>query len=71
MFPPKHPNLSTRVTLTPVLAAAKAAANPPGPEPTTKTSVSWTTSIYLEGSSINFFIIKSIYNLHSIDLPND
>jgi len=40
MFPPKHPNLSTRVTLTPVLAADKAAAKPPGPDPTTKTSVS-------------------------------
>ena len=40
MFPPKHPNLSTRVALTTVLAADKAAARPPGPDPTTKTSVS-------------------------------
>ena len=40
MFPPKHPNLSTRVALTTVLAADKAAAKPPGPDPTTKTSVS-------------------------------
>ena len=40
MFPPKHPNLSTRVALTTVLAADKSAARPPGPDPTTKTSVS-------------------------------
>ena len=40
MFPPKHPNLSTRVTLTPVLAANKVAARPSGPDVTAKTSVS-------------------------------
>ena len=40
MFPPKQPNRSTSVTLTPHRAAASAAARPAGPEPTTKTSVS-------------------------------
>ena len=56
ILPPKHPNLSTRTTFTPVLAAANAADNPPGPDPTTQTSVSVIISISLEGSSINFFI---------------
>ena len=50
MLPPKHPNRSTNVTSTPVRAAASAAAKPAGPEPTTRTSVSWITSICRAGS---------------------
>jgi hypothetical protein len=39
---------------TPSLAAAREAESPPGPLPTTKTSVSAKTGITLDGSSICF-----------------
>ena len=47
---PKQPNRSTRATRTPARDAARAAARPPGPDPTTSTSVSWMTSISRLGS---------------------
>ncbi len=36
--PPKHPNLSIRMTSAPALRAARAADSPDGPPPTTSTS---------------------------------
>src|SRR5579864_1849611 len=55
MFPPKQPLRSISAVRAPARAAARAAARPPGPLPTTRTSVSRTTSTDLAGSSI-FFI---------------
>ena len=53
MLPPKHPNRSISITLTPALAAAMAADSPPGPEPTTITSASPATGVNLSGSLIS------------------
>ena len=47
----RQPNRSTRATRTPARDAARAAARPPGPDPTTSTSVSWMTSISRLGSA--------------------
>ena len=56
MLPPKHPNRSMSITLTPALAAAIAADSPPGPEPTTITSASPTTGVNLSGSLISIAV---------------
>ena len=53
ILPPKQPYRSRRVTSTPARAAPMAAASPPGPDPTTRTSVWWTTGVFLGLSSIN------------------
>src|ERR1700722_19637236 len=52
MLPPKQPLRSIRVVRAPARAAASAAARPPGPLPTTRTSVSSTTSSERAGSAI-------------------
>src|SRR4029079_11270806 len=54
MFPPKQPYRSSSVVRAPARAAARAALKPPGPLPTTRTSVSWTTSTERAASVIAF-----------------
>jgi hypothetical protein len=54
MFPPKQPYRSSSVVRAPARAAARAALKPPGPLPTTRTSVSWTTSTVRAASVIAF-----------------
>ena len=49
-LPPKQPNLSTRVTETPGPSRCQCRGESAGPEPTTRTSVSWTTSTSRAGS---------------------
>ncbi len=65
MLPPKQPYRSTSVVLTPARADASAAARPPGPLPTTSTSVSWTTSISRAGS----VILRMLVSVQSVALP--
>ena len=50
MLPPKQPLRSSSTVAAPARAAARAALRPPGPLPTTRTSVSWTTSTSRAGS---------------------
>ena len=63
MLPPKQPYRSSNVVSTPARADARAAARPPGPEPTTSTSVWRITSILRAGSSIVFIIFGHHSNL--------
>src|SRR5579871_5032551 len=54
MLPPKQPLRSTSAVRAPARAAASAAARPPGPLPTTRTSVPRMTGISRAGSEIVF-----------------
>ena len=60
MLPPKQPKRSTKVTDTPVRAAASAAAKPPGPEPKTSTSHWWITSMVRAGSWTNMGVMGTL-----------
>src|SRR5882757_5877746 len=55
MLPPKQPFLSINAVRAPARPDASAAASPPGPLPTTRTSVSSTTST-VRASSVIFLI---------------
>src|SRR5271170_1085967 len=56
MLPPKQPLRSISAVRAPARAAPKAAARPPGPLPTTSTSVSKTTSTERAASTIVFIL---------------
>ena len=61
IVPPKHPNLSIRITSAPALAAPIAAESPDGPPPTTK--ISQESKIFSNfGCSCTFNYPASVYS---------